>query len=76
MQSNPPLKAVHVACNNDGDEFYQIGTDVTSIEWGETNGHMAPLATIRVFKGGQLHSEHPFCNVLGVYYQREAKTNG
>ena len=68
------LIAVHVACNNDGDEFYNVGErDVTAIVWGETNGHMAPLKTIVVYKDSKLHSEHPFSCVLGVYYKQPSE---
>ena len=68
-RSEMPLKAVHVSANNDGDEYYGVGYgDVTAIEWGVTNGSLAKIQTIRVFKNGHLHSEHPFPNVLGVFF--------
>jgi hypothetical protein len=64
-----PLKAVHVACNNDGDEYYGIGQgDVTAIEWGELPGLHCMLDTVKVYRSGALHSEHPFHNCLGVYF--------
>lgn len=65
-----PLKAVSVCATNDGDEFYEVGKNgVTAVEWGSSNGHMASLATVRVFKDGRPHSEHPFSSVLGVYFK-------
>jgi hypothetical protein len=74
--SREPIKAVHVSSNNDGDEYYEVGrNDVTVIEWDGMNGHMATLDTIKVFNSGQLHSEHPFCNVLGVYYATQPSGN-
>lgn len=67
--SKPRLIAVSVSETNHGSEFYEVGkNNVSSIEWGSTDGHMAALATVRVFKDGALSSEHPFSNVLGVYY--------
>ena len=66
---NLPLIAVQIFCTDDGDEFYKVGfNDVTAIEWNQTNGSMAAIRTIRVFKNNHLHSEHPFPNVLSVYY--------
>jgi hypothetical protein len=63
------IRAVHVACNQDGDESYQVGRGgVTSIEWGNTDGHMAHLLTIAVYRNDELHSEHIFSNVLSVIY--------
>ncbi|NIA72455.1 hypothetical protein HBA54_28100 [Pelagibius litoralis] len=46
---------------------------VTSIEWGGISGHMAELDTVRVFVNGQLSSEHPFCNCLGVFFAKLTK---
>lgn len=63
------LRAVSVVTIEAGQEYYEIGKlDVTAIEWGEIYGHMALLDTVRVFKGGKLHSEHPFANCEGVYF--------
>ena len=63
------LRAVSVASTDNGDEFYVVGVGgVTAIEWGEVSGNMAFLDTIRVFKDGKLHSEHPFSNCEGVYF--------
>ncbi len=63
------LKAVHVSANNDGDEYYAVGfADVTAIKWDWANGSGAAIQTVQVFKNGHLHSEHPFPNVLSVYY--------
>ncbi len=67
-RSTTPI-AVHVTATDNGDEYYKVGFgDVTGIEWGWTSGSMAAIQTIRVFKNGHLHSEHPFPNVLSVYY--------
>lgn len=66
------IRAVHVACNQDGDEYYEVGrAGVTSIEWGNTSGHMAALLTIAVYRNDELHSEHIFTNVLSVIYGGE-----
>lgn len=66
-----PLQAVSVSETNNGEEFYRVGfAGVTKIEWSETSGHMASLLTIQVWKDNKLHSEHPFSNVLGVYYAK------
>lgn len=72
------LKAVHVSSTNDGDEYYEVGRfGVSAIRWGANMGHRPPLTTVRVFKDGALHSEHPFANVLGVYYfAPEARDDG
>lgn len=68
-RSTKPLQAVHVSATNDGDEYHKVGyLEVTAIEWGWTSGSMAAIQTVQVFKKGSLHSEHPFPNVLGVYY--------
>ena len=68
-RSEKALIAVHVSCNQDGDEYHKVGFgDVTAVKWGLTSGHMAVLQTVQVFKDGKLFSEHPFSNVLGVYY--------
>lgn len=75
MTNEQPLVALNVSSDNNGEEYYVIGRNgVTAIEWGSTNGHMAALATVRVFKGGVLSSEHPFCNVFGVYYAAPKET--
>ena len=72
QRSEKKLRAVFVDSNNDGDEYYEVGkNDVTSIEWGWTNGDNAALQTIVVHKGNRMHSEHCFSNVLGVYYAEE-----
>lgn len=63
------LRAVCVVSLEQEQEYYEVGKfGVTAIEWGEISGHMAPLDTVRVFKGGKLHSEHPFSNCEGVYF--------
>lgn len=63
------LRAVTVSEWADGGEHYSVGKNgVTAIEWGWSNGHMAALPTVKVFKNGIIHSEHPFSSVLGVYY--------
>ena len=63
------LRAVLVCAFNEGSEFHEVGFNkVTKIEWGSFNGHMAALPSVRVYKGEALYSEHPFSNVLGVYY--------
>ncbi len=68
-RASKSLIAVHVSETDNGGEYYSVGSnDVTEIKWGETTGHMAMLQTIQVFKRGELHSEHVFSNVLGVYY--------
>ena len=68
-RSTTPINAVHVTATDNGDEYYKVGFgDVTAIEWGVTNGSLAEIQTVRVFKNGHLHSEHPFPNVLSVYY--------
>lgn len=68
-EMNQSLRAIQVFACEGADEYYEVGrNNVTAIEWGSTNGHMAPLATVKVYRDGNLHSEHPFCNVLGVYY--------
>lgn len=67
----PELKAVHVACNQDGDEYYSVGyAGVTDIKWSRTEGHMGWLRTVCVYINGELSSEHPFTNCLGVHYVR------
>ena len=64
-----PLRMVNVVDREGCEEFYSVGKDnVTAIEWGTQNGHMAAIPTVRVFKDGKLLSEHPFHNVLGVYF--------
>lgn len=64
-----PLKSVHIGMGETWNYEFTVGLDgVTAIEWGSMNGHMAPLPTVRVFKNGQLHSEHPFCNCIGVEF--------
>ena len=69
-RSQRPLKAVHVCTTNNGDEYHEVGQyNVTDVRWSWTNGHMARLLTVQVFKDGRLHSEHPFSNFLGVYYR-------
>lgn len=66
---NLPINAVHVCATDYVNESHKVGDDdVTAIEWGVTNGSMAEIQTVRVFKNGHLHSEHPFPNVLSVYY--------
>lgn len=66
---NLPINAVQVFATDESDEYYKVGfSDVTAIEWNVTNGSLAEIQTIRVFKNGHLHSEHPFPNVLSVYY--------
>lgn len=66
------LRAVFVNATNDGSEYYEVGRDaVSAVEWGQINGHMARLDTVRVFKAGKLHSEHPFSNCLSVYFADE-----
>lgn len=68
-RAEQPLKAVHVACNNDGDEYYEYGkAGVTDVKWGWTNGSMSALLTVQVFVCGKISSEHVFVNVLGVTY--------
>lgn len=68
-RSTTPINAVHVFETNEVSEYYKVGfADVTGIEWGRTNGSMAAIQTVQVFKNGHLHSEHPFPNVLSVYY--------
>lgn len=67
--TNLPLKGVSVFEIEGNSEFYFVGIDgITAVEWHEQPGHMAMLPTIRVYRDGKLHSEHPFHNVLGVYY--------
>lgn len=64
-----PLRSVTVSEFEGGGETYTVGYGgVTAIDWGSTSGHMAELKTVLVYKNGALHSEHPFANVLGVYY--------
>lgn len=63
------LRAVCVKTTEEAQEYYEVGLrDTTAIEWGMVSGHMAGLDTVRVFVNGQLHSEHPFSNVEGVYF--------
>lgn len=60
------LKAVHVT----GNESYEDGHGgVTSVQWSKTSGSMAHILTVQIYKGDDLHSEHPFINVLGVVYE-------
>ena len=67
--ANLPINAVSVTETETSDEYYKVGhNDVTAIEWGTTNGSLAEIKTIRVFKKGVPFSEHPFPNVLSVYY--------
>lgn len=67
-----PLNAVSISETDNGGEYYQVGKNgVTKIGWSTTSGHMAALQTIQVFKGEDLHSEHLFVNVLGVYYAKD-----
>ena len=69
-RSEKALEAVHVYnTQDDNGEYYKVGFgDVTEIKWSWSSGHMAELQTVQVFKVGKLFSEHPFSNVLGVYY--------
>lgn len=68
-RKNKPLCAVNVSESEDGSEYYAVGrSGITAITWGETCGSMAALLTVQVWKNDALHSEHPFINVLGVYY--------
>lgn len=63
------LRAVSVGSLEGKQEYYEAGkSGVTAIEWGEVCGYMAPLDTVRVFKGGKLYSEHPFSNCWGVFF--------
>ncbi|NIA70734.1 hypothetical protein HBA54_19220 [Pelagibius litoralis] len=63
------LRAVTVSMGETYNEHFEVGLgDVTSIEWGTINGHMAHLDTVRVFVNGKLSSEHPFCNCLSVFF--------
>lgn len=65
-----PIQGVRVTNREDGEEYYEDGKhDVTGIQWGKTNGHMAHIMTVRVYKNRVLHSEHPFVNCLSVYYK-------
>lgn len=74
MTANRPLKAVSVAVFGENDEYYRVGfADVTAVEWHEQAGHMSMIPTIRVFINDKLHSEHPFHNILGVYYDEGQK---
>lgn len=75
----PPIVGVMVwrderpapMAEHDRTEYYHVGDDnVTSIEWHSQPGHMTAIPTIRVFRHGVPHSEHPFHNVLGVYFDR------
>ena len=51
---NEKLKGVFVGPSDEGDEIYMVGTGATTaVEWGETNGHMASLDTVRVFRDGK-----------------------
>ena len=69
VRARMPLIAVHVASNNDGDEYYCVGTNgVTAIEWSKTNGHHAHLLTVQVHRGDHLSAEFIYANVLGVTY--------
>jgi len=71
MTPNPPIGAVHVGGSyTNGDlEFYSIAEKgITDIQWTETEGPHCMLRTIRIYKKGQLHSEHLFHNCIGVYY--------
>lgn len=64
------LKAVTVTDYQGGSEYYNAGAfGITSIEWGEVSGHMSMIDTVRVFKDGKLHSEHPFTSCVGVYFE-------
>lgn len=70
------LNAVSVCSTNDGDEYYEVGkNEVTEIKWSGTNGHMAPLDTVQVYKNGRLYSEHVFTQVLGVYFGITTQTH-
>ena len=74
MNRDKKLRAVSVSCTNDGDEYWTVGRDdVTAIEWSSMPGQYIDLPTISVFRNGQLASEHPFANILGVYYEFENK---
>jgi hypothetical protein len=67
------LIGVHVSPTSN----YLVGfADVTAVEWGEAPGHMAMLDTVRVFVNGQLHSEHTFTQVLGVYFAKPDSSGG
>ncbi len=46
--------------------------DVTAITFGSTNGHMAPLQTVKVWKDEHLHGEFIFANCKGVTYRAQA----
>jgi hypothetical protein len=72
------LDAVCVKTTETSQEYYRVGfMDVTAVEWGRVLGHMDWLDTVRVFKNGELHSEHLFANVEGVYFAAgEGQTNG
>ncbi len=73
MSEHLPIDGVEI----DNLEHYEEGrAEVTAVEWGYRDGHL----TIKVFKNDQLHSEHPFAQVKGVYYkpntQQLAKLEG
>lgn len=68
-----PLKGVFVAATYSGSEAHHIGLqDVTDVQWHEECGQMGMVPTIRVYKDDELFSEHPFSNVLGVYYLQDS----
>lgn len=66
------LKALSVWYSNDGEgqEYFEVGKyNVTAIGWGTTSGPYCDLKTVRVFIDGNLSSEFPFANTVGVYYK-------
>lgn len=67
-----PLSGVTVVEVEGCSEDYQVNHNgVTSIQWHQRHGSMAAYPTILVYVRGKLHSEHPFHNVLGVYYNEK-----
>lgn len=74
MPANLPLVAVTVSSREDEQEHYAIGAaGVTAVVWHEQSGHMAMIPTVRVYVQGALYSEHPFHNIVGVYYDKEPR---
>lgn len=72
MTDKLPLVGVSVANTDNGEEYYRVGfDDVTAVEWGTTRGLHCDLPTVRVYRRGKPWSEHPFHNVIGVYYEKE-----
>lgn len=63
------LRAITVSMGEGYNEHYAVGQGgVTSLRWGETNGHMAKLDTVQVFVDGKLSSEHVYPNCLSVFF--------